>query len=363
MRVAITKCSEYSYFSILDAIREISENTDFPDVKGKKILVKPNILSDAKPEAGITTHPIVVKAVIELLKEKGAEKIYCGDSPGLHTPHFKGRLAGIEEVCLETGAIWVDFTKDHRVHKLSNMRTKVNMAGILDEVDFTISVAKFKTHQLMYATGCVKNCFGLLPGLNKSPCHVRYPNREAFARLIVNIYKEAKCAYSFMDGIIGMEGPGPANGTLRHVGYLLGGKDAFAVDLAEATIMGYRCDDIPILNVGKFLKMTDLKAEYPLLDANDLVISDYRRINVEKKSNLFSALLLPYLKRSSDKKKAQKRNAPVFDREKCIHCLRCQQICPAEALSFKEEGITIDTHRCIRCYCCHEICPADAITI
>ncbi len=363
MRVAITKCSEYSYFPILDAIRDIADNTEFPEVKGKKILVKPNILSDVKPEAGITTHPLVVKAIIELLKERGAEKIYCGDSPGLHTPHFKGRLSGIAEVCEESGATWVDFTKDHRPHKLSNMRATVSMAGILDEVDFTISVAKFKTHQLMYSTGCVKNCFGLLPGLNKSPCHVKYPNREAFARLIVNIYKEAKCAYSFMDGIIGMEGPGPANGTLRHVGYLLGGKDAFAVDQAEAIIMGYRSEDIPILNVGKFLKMTDLKAEYPLLKAEDLIIKDFRRIDVEKKSNLISALLLPYLKRGSDKKKAQKRNAPTFDKDKCIHCLRCQQICPAEALSFIDGKITIDTHLCIRCYCCHEICPADAITI
>lgn len=361
-RVGIVHTEKYELYSVLQAVREIAGSTDFPDVEGKTVLVKPNILSDAKPEAGITTNPVVVEAVIHLLKEKGAARILVGDSPGLHTPTFHGKLCGIAEVCDRTGAEWVNFAKDPVPHRLGR-RTTVMMASVLDGVDLSISVAKFKTHQLMYMTGCVKNMFGLLPGLNKSPCHLKAPSREAFAKLLCRIYRESKCAYGFLDGIIGMEGPGPANGTLRYVGYLLGGADPFAVDKAEASIMGYDSEEMPLLNAGVAAGLTDLKAEYPLLNPEELVIKDFRRIPVVEKTKLFSALILPFFTRSKDRKNAQKRQAPVFDDDKCIHCKRCIEICPAKALEMKNGRVEISTALCIRCYCCHEMCPADAIAI
>ena len=360
--VGIVHCERYELYPVLSAIRKIAENTNFPEVKDKCVLVKPNILSDVKSEAGITTNPIVVEAVIMLLKERGAKRILVGDSPGLQSPTFQGKLCGINDVCKRTNSEWVNFASSSRTHILDK-RTKVIMTSVLDEIDLSISVAKFKTHQLMYMTGCAKNMFGLLPGLNKSPCHLKAPTREAFAKLLCKIYKESKCEYGFLDGIVGMEGPGPANGTLRYVGYLLGGKDPFAVDKAEATIMGYKAEDMPLLTAGKAEGLTDLNVTYPLLDANKLIIKDYRRITVEKKTKLFSALILPYFTRSSDKKRARERKAPIFNDDKCVHCKRCIEICPAKALVMKEGKVVIDTSKCIRCYCCHEMCPADAITI
>ena len=61
-KVAITKCGKYEYEEIKKSLYTLIENTDFPDVKGKKVLVKPNILSDSKAEKNITTNPLVVKA-------------------------------------------------------------------------------------------------------------------------------------------------------------------------------------------------------------------------------------------------------------------------------------------------------------
>lgn len=362
MKTAIVNCSEYDIAKVLPAIRKIAENTDFPDVSGKKVLIKPNILSDAKPEAGITTNPVVLEAVITLVKEKGAAVIYCGDSPGLQTPGFRGKVSGVAEVCERTGAIWCDFTDSPVTHKVTTT-IKLPLAKILEEVDLTISVAKFKTHQLMYHTGCAKNLFGLVPGLNKSPCHLKAPSREQFARLLCGIIKQSKIAYGFLDGIISMEGPGPANGTLRYTGLLLGSADVFSADTAQAVIMGYDPEEMPLLAEARREGLTDLKPEYTLLKAEDLVIRDYRRIAVEKKTNLFSALILPFFTRGRDRRKAQERPAPEFLEAPCILCRRCVQICPAKALTVEEKKIVIDKSKCIRCYCCHEMCPKDAIAI
>ena len=237
-RVAITRCTRYEEKDVYEAVRQVADSTSFPDCMGRRVLVKPNILSDSRAEAGITTNPLVVEAVIRICQERGAAQVYVGDSPGLHTPSFHGQVCGIAEVCSRTGATWVDFSRDP-VQTVLDGGEKVTVASIIDKVDFTISVAKFKTHQLMYTTGAVKNMFGIMPGLNKSPMHLRHPSRDGFADFITRLFRKARVAWALIDSVIGMEGPGPANGTLRYVGLMMGGADAFLVDRAQAIVMGH----------------------------------------------------------------------------------------------------------------------------
>ena len=64
----------------------------------------------------------------------------------------------------------------------------------------------------MYTTGAVKNLFGLVPNLFKSPCHVQFPTRGQFASLMVGIAAVVAPSFSLMDGIIGMEPRPPTAG-------------------------------------------------------------------------------------------------------------------------------------------------------
>ena len=48
---------------------------------GEKIVLKVNLLREARPEAAVTTHPSVVAAVAHLAKKEGATPIIA-DSPG-----------------------------------------------------------------------------------------------------------------------------------------------------------------------------------------------------------------------------------------------------------------------------------------
>lgn len=57
-----------------------------PEVRAKTVLVKPNVLRAAEPREAITTHPAVVKAVVEYLQASGAGRIIVGDNPGAHQP-------------------------------------------------------------------------------------------------------------------------------------------------------------------------------------------------------------------------------------------------------------------------------------
>lgn len=363
--VAIVYCESYDQVLVDAAVEEACLLGGMPDVTGKSILLKPNILSDAKEDRCITTHSQVVRSVVRLLKGKGAKRILIGDSPGLQKPSFLPKASGIHRVCLEEGVDWVDFTKQPTLTTIPYTRgKKLPLASILGEVDMVFSLPKFKTHQLMYTTGAVKNLFGLVPNLYKSPCHVQFPSREQFASLIVGIAAVVKPSFSLMDGIIGMEGPGPANGRPRHMGLLLASCDALALDYAQAQIMGYEPKSIPIIAEGLRRGLGSAPTLYPKLNAGDLVQHDFLRIEMQKQTRFFHSLIIPFvLSRYIRWKVKRERKAPVFLSDPCILCRKCIDICPANALTMQHKRIIIDPSVCIRCYCCHEVCPASAIAV
>ena len=209
--VAITRCSTYDDEEVQKAVELVCEAALLPSVEGKTVLLKPNILSDAPPEKAITTRPEILRALIRHLFAKGAARVLVGDSPGIHGPSFIPKTSGIGKVCAQEGAQWCEFAREPVMHRIpGTYGLRLPLPKILCEVDLIISVAKMKTHQLMYATGSVKNLFGMVPGLHKSRCHMLYPTRESFSRMLAGLYALVKPQFAVMDAIICMEGAGPA---------------------------------------------------------------------------------------------------------------------------------------------------------
>lgn len=367
--VAIQHCETYDANELSEALEQVCKVAALPAVKDKKILLKPNILSDAAPDKAITTRPEVVRELIRMLYAQGAAEVLVGDSPGISGPNFSPKTSGIAQVCQEEGARWVEFARDPVMHTIpGTYGLKLPLPPIRNEVDLIISVAKMKTHQLMYATGSVKNIFGMIPGLHKSACHMHYPTRESFARMLAGLYAVIKPQFAIMDGIISMEGSGPAAGEPRHTGLLLASADPTALDVAQAIIMGYDPLSLPLIRELLNRKLTTWSTvdeiTYPLLHANSLIIPDFKRIKLQKKTRLINALIGPLFTRYFKFRHQRHEPKPLFDPMLCIGCKRCVKICPGKALSLDDNHkAVVNYKKCIRCYCCHEVCPVDAITI
>jgi len=52
---------------------------------------------------------------------------------------------------------------------------------------------------------------------------------------------------------------------------------------------------------------------------------------------------------------------PKINKEKCVGCGICVNICPVNAISIEDGKASIDQEKCIHCGKCLNICPTNAI--
>jgi uncharacterized protein (DUF362 family)/NAD-dependent dihydropyrimidine dehydrogenase PreA subunit len=360
-KIAVRKCAEYDLHEVFDLISDIYKKTDGPDVKGKRVLVKPNILTDDDPAKCISTHPVVVEAMVRYLQSMGAT-VLIGDSPAVHSSRFRGEKSGIWKVCEVAGAIWVDFTLNPVERKLRNSRIKI--AAIIDQVDLIISLPKFKNHELVYFTGAIKNTLGLVPGFSKAKQHALHQDRNGFSEFLVDLNEVVTPQYFLMDGIMGMEGPGPGRGLPTNVGLLFGSTNPLIIDIIASKIAGYDPMLIPTSRIA-FFRKNWLKSEDDIIydgpEINTIIKEGFTKVPVSTSNNIALQFVM---KRIPFMKKLERR--PVFIHDKCTGCQKCVNICPVQAiepLPSKKTHIVLTDNKCIRCFCCSEVCTDNAVEI
>lgn len=360
-KIAVRKCNEYVLNDVQDIIADIYKNTGGPGVRGKKVLLKPNILTDDDPAKCISTHPVVVEAMVRFMQAEGAT-VFVGDSPAVHTQKFRGEKSGIFKVCEKTGAKWVDFMDDPAERSLR--KGKIRIAAAVDQVDLIISLPKFKNHELVYFTGAIKNTLGLVPGFSKAKQHATHQDRSKFGEFLVDLNEAITPDYFLMDGIMGMEGPGPGRGMPVEIGLLLGSTNPLALDIIASRIAGYEPMVIPTSRSAFFRKKW-LQSEDEIIydgpEMSSIIKTGFTRIPISTTNNIALKFVMGRIKFL---KKLERR--PVFMHEKCTGCQKCVNICPVQAilpLPSDKTHILLTDSKCIRCFCCSEVCTENAVVI
>ena len=362
--VSIVRCPDYDDRAVEKAVRSACDQADFPDLRGKTVLFKPNILKSAAPEDAVTTHPSILRAAIRYANSKGAASVLVGESPGFQLGQAAFRRSGLIQVAEAEGARWVDFSDAVQVDNPEGRLVKnFTLARAAVEADVLVSLPKLKNHTLMYFTGAMKNLFGCVPGLQKSQFHLRFPERLRFGEMIVDLNVALRSEFSIMDGIVGMEGPGPGSGYPRSIGAVLASRDPVALDRVACALIGL--DPDLVVNLAEGMRRgiwigSDADIEVRGERPEDLRVPDWKQV--------------PREERRLGRLPAPIRNLlvgrPFFSKTRCIACGACVQICPGKALALEPtagarmgRAVRVDYGACIRCYCCHEVCPADAIRV
>jgi len=226
----------------------------------------------------------------------------------------------------------------------------------LTEVDKVISLAKMKTHSFMDITGATKNLFGFIVGMQKAQFHLRMQARRDFAGMLLDLANLVKPVLSIVDGVVGMEGRGPRNGSPIKAGVILAGTNCFAVDIVMAEMMGFSPEHTPVTALALEQGLTLPFAGIDLVGSG----RDCRFSFAQPHSLNSLADKIP--KRLADLGRSQLTARPEIT-DACIGCGRCAAHCPPQAMSVAKGKVHIDYDRCIRCYCCQELCPENAVNL
>jgi uncharacterized protein (DUF362 family)/Pyruvate/2-oxoacid:ferredoxin oxidoreductase delta subunit len=366
--VSVVKCGSYDEAQVRKAVEDsLAPLGGAGGVikKGDRVLIKLNLLASKPPEAAVTTHPALVKAVVRIVQELGAIPM-LGDSPGGNGTFvsYKGVLknTGIQAVADETGCEIVNFEQETVDVTSEKARTfkKLKIGKPVMDADKIIALPKLKTHQLTYYTGAVKLLFGYVPGMMKMEYHHNAGrDLDLFSELLLDIHSVRLPNLVIMDAIVGMEGHGPSAGTPRQIGLIMASKSCTALDFVATTIAGFDPAGVP--TVKKAIERGEGPASLKEIkvygeDLASLIIKDFKKPETMgpggRGRNVMGFI------------GGLRASRPVINKARCVKCGICARDCPPKAMTFvKGSSPVIDYAKCIRCYCCQELCPEGAVDV
>jgi uncharacterized protein (DUF362 family) len=210
-------------------------------VRGRSVLLKPNLV-EFEPQSAINTNPLLVHAVYEGFLALGAASVRIAEGPGHRRNTFDlADAAGYFGIVPRFEDVFVDLNLDdvrqvRHPHQVSGLR-KWYLPKTALGADLLVSIPKMKTHHWVGVTLSAKNLFGVVPGgvygWPKNPLHW-----AGIDECIADLHGLFPRQFAIVDGIVGMEGNGPIQGSAKQVGVLVAGRNPLAVDATCCRIMG-----------------------------------------------------------------------------------------------------------------------------
>ena len=213
--------------SLAATVRECMELCGWRDLvaPNSTVVVKPNLCT-AVPEkcAMSNTDPRIAAAVCELLLTR-TSNVYVVESDGLRQSAWEAfEASGYNEFALRLGVKLVNLSEEAQVEVDVPPAGLVKLPALMLRCDAFITLPVLKTHALTYFTGAIKNQWGCITQYDRILLH-RYLDP-----MLAELHAIFKPAMAIMDGIIAMEGRGPANGKPRRLDLLLASRDSVALD-------------------------------------------------------------------------------------------------------------------------------------
>ncbi len=362
--VHLTKCKDYDVKKLRKQMKEhLDLYLDLKKLKGKKVLLKINLLSPSDPGQAVITHPKFLQALIEELNSRGA-KCLIADSPG--GPFNPARMekayarCGYDKVAKKTGAKLLTVTTSSEVKfKKGKFVKSFLITDYLKEADIVIAVPKLKTHMFMGLTLCTKIMFGAIPGTTKVTYHTRFPEPINFAKMLCDLTELTHPDLFIVDGVVGMDKQGPgSSGRPRKVGLIASGRNYAEVDVVCARSVGLDFDGLPIMEGIEAYGKLKLDSKIPVTGNGKGY--KLKPPYVPARTDHMMRRLPGFLNRFQREIASPK---PVINRNKCIGCGICRQNCAGDAIKIVSKKAQINKSKCIRCYCCHELCPETAVDL
>lgn len=208
---------------------------------------KPNLVLDASPSLGATTHPELIAGAIEYFHEHGYFNLAIMESSWIGAKTMKAyHKAGYDELTKRYHVPFIDLQKDSwHVYDASGVAIKV--CDEAKKVDYMINFPVFKGHCQTRITCALKNNKGLIPNVEKRRFHTMGLHKP-----IAHLNLVVPHDFIIVDNICGdldfEEGGSPV--TMNRV---IGAFDPVLCDAFVCESMGYSVDEVPYIRIAEQL--------------------------------------------------------------------------------------------------------------
>jgi uncharacterized protein (DUF362 family) len=211
-------------------------------IRGQRVLLKPNLVETAVGQAHINTHPALVVAAAEVFRRLDAAEVFVAEGQGHRRDSWLVLdESGMGPALAEAKLAFVDLNHDDVV-PAANAGNWTNLNQLylpktLRSADVLVSMPKLKTHHWAGVTCAMKNLFGVMPGIVYGwPKNVLH--WAGIAESILDVNATVRPALAIVDGVVGMDGDGPIMGDPKPVGAIVIGRNLTAVDATCVRLMG-----------------------------------------------------------------------------------------------------------------------------
>ncbi len=218
----------------------VATGIDPQGVRGKRVLLKPNLVEPSRLAPYMTTHPAVVLAVAEVFRCWDAD-VVVGEGPA-HVRDTQLALveSGLAEALKQVALPFADLNYQE-VKFVPNAGRLSPLAGFhfprsVVEADLIVSMPKMKTHHWVGVTASLKNMYGVIPGIKYGwPKNVLH--HAGIPQTVIDINASLPKTIAVVDAIDCMEGDGPIMGSPKSMGLILVGTNPTAVDATACRLM------------------------------------------------------------------------------------------------------------------------------
>ena len=211
------------------------------DVRGKSVLLKPNIV-EYIPGKPVNTDAQLIGAAVEAFLRLGAASVTVAEGPGHHRDtELLLYQTGLGDQLAHRKITFVDLNRD----ELIKTKLQANYSGLgqlwlpgtVLASDFIVSMPKVKTHHWTGVTLSMKNMFGIVPGRRYGwPKNVLH--WAGIHESILDICATVRPHFVIADAIVGMEGDGPLNGVDINLNRIVLSDDPVAADIVCSRVLG-----------------------------------------------------------------------------------------------------------------------------
>jgi len=228
---------EIGRYSLADVESAVERGLDAlgVDLSGKRTaFIKPNLVIPTSPRTAVVTHPVVVEAIVNVLRRRGLTSISMGDGPGVGLDvESVFRATGYDKLAQRLGVELVNLNTAERRQKKWKYG-ELGVPTVALDADLYVNVPKLKTHGYTTVTLAVKNHKGLLSEPDKKRDHQLGLHDPLAQHSLIR-----PPDLVVLDGITGVEGDGPLHGRVVKSRVFAVGTNMLEVDFVAARLMGF----------------------------------------------------------------------------------------------------------------------------